>query len=272
VCSCGKSNLFYLCAVLNYHHIKKYAAQAGFSLCGVARARVLGEYEPRFSEALGASGAGALGYLVRAPERRFDPATLVSGARTVVVCALAYDSRTVDDPDGRGRVSAHRRDGEYQPRVKAMLSTVLECLRSEDPALGGRACCDTSAILEKAWAVEAGLGWIGRNSLLVNPDYGSFLLLGELVLDAESDRYDEPLVGVGCGSCRRCVENCPVGALVPLGAEISAVDTNRCISALTIEQARKGASVAAIHGWICGCDDCQSVCPHNSRKKVDRFF
>jgi epoxyqueuosine reductase len=258
--------------MLRYQDIKKYAAEAGFALCGVARARVLTEYAERFADALAVSGDAAPGYLVRDPARRLDPATLVAGVRTVVVCAVSYDPRAVDDPAGRGRVSAHRREGEYQPRVRAMLSMVLDRLKADESAvpLAGKVCCDTSAILEKAWAVEAGLGWIGRNSLLVNQRHGSFLLLGEIILDAECDRYDAPYAGRGCGGCRRCVEACPVDALVldPPGVgegfrTVGAVDTGRCISALTIERARKGFAAGPLHGWIYGCDECQKVCPHN---------
>jgi epoxyqueuosine reductase len=268
---------FYLCEMLRYQDINKYATEAGFTLCGVARARVLTEQSARFEGALAASGDEALGYLVRRPERRFDPSTLLPGAKTVVVCAVAYDPRAMETP--RGRVSAHRRDGDYQPRVKAMLSDVLTRLRADFPALDGKVCCDTSAILEKAWAVEAGLGWIGRNSLLINPEHGSFLLLGELILDDECDLYDTPLTGVGCGGCRRCIEVCPTGALVinPLSdGSVGSVDTRRCISALTIEKARKGVDIEPISGWILGCDECQNACPRNitasKRKKVVSFF
>jgi epoxyqueuosine reductase len=128
--------------VLSYEHINKYAAEAGFSLCGVARARVLSEHGPRFEAGLAASGSGALSYLVRDPGRRLDPSVLVSGARTVVVCALGYDGFAAVDT-GAGLVSSHRGDGEYQPRIKAMLSSVLERLRVDVPALRGKACCDT---------------------------------------------------------------------------------------------------------------------------------
>jgi epoxyqueuosine reductase len=255
---------FYLCRVLSYQHINKYAAQAGFTLCGVARARVLSEHETRFAAGLAASGEAALSYLVRDPGRRLDPSRLLPGVRTVVVCAVGYDGFAAVD-GGAGRISAHRREGDYQPRIKAMLASVLEGLQSVEPDLRGKVCCDTSAILEKAWAVEAGLGWIGRNSLLVNPTHGSFLLLGELLLDAACDLYDEPYAGRGCGLCRRCVESCPAGALVAVGEGVAMVDTGRCISALTIEKARKTGAVEPLNGWICGCDECQTVCPYQKK-------
>jgi epoxyqueuosine reductase len=243
---------------LSCEYIKQCASQAGFTLCGVARARVLAEHSGWFSAGLTASGGDVLPYLARDWQRRLDPSVLVAGVRTVVVCALGYDGSAVETP--AGKVSAHRREGDYQPLIKGMLREVLERLRREYPELGGKVCCDTSAILEKAWAVEAGLGWQGRNTLLVNPDHGSFLLLGELVLDAESDRYDEPYSGRGCAECRQCEAACPTGALCR-----RTVDTGRCISALTIERKRQGAPIEPVHGWIYGCDECQSVCPYNKK-------
>jgi epoxyqueuosine reductase len=255
---------FYLCAVLSYQHINKCASEAGFSLCGIAPSRVLWEHGPRFEAGLAVSGEAALGYLVRDPGRRLDPERLLTGTVTVVVCALGYDGRALETPSGK--VSAHRGGGDYQPRIKAMLSGMLERLQTLEPGLRGKVCCDTSAILEKAWAVEAGLGWIGRNTLLVNPDMGSYLLLGELLLDSACDRYDEPYRGPGCGVCRRCVDACPAGALVVGNADVAMVDTGRCISALTIERARKGLPVEPLHGWINGCDECQSVCPRQKKR------
>jgi epoxyqueuosine reductase len=246
--------------VLKYEHILNYAAEAGFTLCGVARARVLAGHAPWFEAGLEASGEGVLPYLAREWRRRLDPSTLLADARTVIVCALAYDGFSPVETDA-GRVSAHRRNGDYHPGVKAMLREVSERLRAENPPLRAKVCCDTSAILEKAWAVEAGLGWQGRNTLLVNPMHGSFLLLGVIVLDAECDRYDEPFSGVGCGSCRRCEEACPTGAL-----RDRTVDTGRCISALTIERSRKGLPAEPINGWVSGCDECQTACPHNLRR------
>lgn len=241
---------------LSYDYIKRCAAEAGFTLCGVARARVLAEHADRFEAGLAASGRDVLPYLARDWRRRLDPSSLVAGACTVVVCALRYDGRPIETPEGR--ISAHRRSGEYQTVIKGMLCAILERLRVK-----GKVCCDTSAILEKAWAAEAGLGWQGRNTLLVNPEHGSWLLLGELILDAGCDRYDEPFAGEGCGGCSLCEEVCPTGAL-----RDRTVDTGRCISALTIERGRKGLPVEAMHGWICGCDLCQNVCPYNRARPM----
>ncbi len=246
---------------LHSDNIKKYAAEAGFTLCGIASARVLDEYAPRFAAGLEASGDRALHYLADRPQRRLDPSYLVPGARSVIVCAVNYRNRYSGGyPDGfpGPKICSYALSTKYQPKINAMLTEMLGRLKADIPDVSGRAFCDTSAILEKAWAAEAGLGWIGRNSLLVNPDYGSFLLLGELVIDAECDRYDAPYEGPGCGECRRCMEMCPAGAI----PRAHTINTGRCISALTIEKVREPAA-AELHGWIYGCDECQNVCPWN---------
>ncbi len=247
--------------MLVYDKIKEYACEAGFTLCGIARARVLAEHAPRFAAALEASGEGALRYLIDRPERRLDPSLLVPGAKTVIVCAVNYrNSLSEGYPDGfpNPKVCSYALSTSYQPKIKAMLTVVLERLKDDCPGLSGRVFCDTSAILEKAWAAEAGLGWTGRNSLLVNPGYGSFLLLGGIVADAACDRWDAPYEGPGCGECRRCMEACPAGAI----PRERTVDTSRCISALTIEKTRETAP-EQLHGWIFGCDECQNACPWN---------
>lgn len=253
--------------MLNYDKIKKCAAEAGFTLCGVARARVLAEHRERFARNLSASGDRALPYLADRPERRFDPGHLVPGARTVIVCAVNYrNPYSGGYPAGfpNPKLCSYALSTEYQPKIKSMLAEMMRQLKEEHPGLSGRALSDTSAILEKAWAEEAGLGWIGKNSLLINPIYGSFLLLGELVVDMESDRYDEPFRGKGCGGCRRCMDCCPAGAL-PCPRT---VDTGRCISALTIERVREPAPPELLHGWIYGCDECQNACPFNAGKPL----
>lgn len=246
---------------ISRERIAGYAADAGFTLCGAARARELSEHAGRFAAGIAASGESALPYLADRPARRLDPSHLVPGARTVISCAVNYrNGFSAGYPAGfpNPKICSYALSTEYQPKIKAMLAGMLGRLKSDYPGLSGRAFSDTSAILEKAWAVEAGLGWIGKNSLLINPVYGSFLLLGELVVDAECDAYDEPYSGRGCGDCRICMDTCPACAL----PSPRTVDTGRCISALSIEKVRK-PSPERMHGWVFGCDECQSVCPFN---------
>lgn len=253
--------------IISRERIAAYASEAGFTVCGVARARVLAEHAERFSAGLAASGDNVLPYLADRPERRFDPSHLMAGARTVISCAVNYrNHRSEGYPAGfpHPKICSYALSTVYQPKIKSMLAAVFDRLASDCPGLSGRVLCDTSAILEKAWAVEAGLGWIGKNSLLINPEYGSFLLLGELVVDAECDRYDEPYRGRGCGDCRLCMDTCPGRAIPSAGT----VDTGRCVSALSIEKSRTSPPPERLHGWVFGCDECQSACPFNCGKPL----
>ncbi len=239
--------------------IKKCAADAGFDRCGVARCRHFADNEAHFREWLRHGYQSSLGYMERNTEKRFDPRRLVERARTAVVCAVAYKNRFSEGypPDWRTKVASYACNRDYHTTIREMLRRLFAALRERHPNLEGRAFVDTAPLAEKRLAVEAGLGWIGRQSLLITPQYGSFVLLGELLLCDEADAYDTPFEGSRCGACRACMEHCPTGAIVAP----QVIDTNRCISCHTVE--REPAAQIDLHGWIFGCDECQSCCPHN---------
>lgn len=239
--------------------IKKYAADAGFDCCGVARCRHFADSEAYFRDWLRHGYQSSLGYMERNTEKRFDPRRLVERARTAVVCAVAYKNRFSEGypPDCRTKVASYACDRDYHTTIREMLRRLLAALRERYPNLEGRGFVDTAPLAEKRLAVEAGLGWIGRQSLLITPQYGSFVLLGELLLYDETDAYDTPFEGSRCGACRACMEHCPTGAIVAP----QVIDTNRCISCHTVE--REPAAQIDLHGWIFGCDECQSCCPYN---------
>ena len=246
--------------MLSEKEIKKCAREAGFDRCGVAPSRPLEEHRSRFTEWLRGGFSSTLTYLERNVEKRLDPSRLVAGAQSVIVCAVSYRNAISGGyPEGWSgpKIASYACARDYHDVIRGMLLEMFERLRAAEPTLRGRVFVDTAPVLEKAWAVEAGLGWIGRNSLLVVPGLGSFVLLGELIVDSEVDRYDQPYCGTGCGSCWRCVESCPAGAIRP----DRTLDTSRCISRLTIE--RGDPEPEQLHGWIFGCDACQSVCPYN---------
>ena len=196
--------------MLDRSFIRQSAAAAGFDLCGVAPCRHLVRNEQFFRRWLGDGRHASLGYLERNLDKRFDVRRLVEGAQTVVVCAVGYKNGLSDGypDDFRAKIASYALTADYHATIKGMLGDLFGRLRAAEPALAGRAFVDSAPLVEKQLAVEAGLGWIGRQSLLVTPRFGSFVLLGELVLDAACDRYDEPLAGVGCGSCRRCPRPC----------------------------------------------------------------
>lgn len=241
--------------------IKKLAARAGFDLCGVTPARPLDDSEAHFREWLRAGRHATLGYLERNLDKRFDPSRLVEGARSVAVCAVGYKNRRSEGypPGCRTRVASYACTRDYHATLKGMLRSMLAELQRENPGLTGRAFVDSAPLLEKRLAVEAGLGWIGRQSLLVTPQFGTYVLLGELVLNEQTDRYDPPFEGTRCGRCRNCIESCPTGAIVAP----KVIDTGRCISCHTIEREPSGG--IDLDGWIFGCDRCQSCCPHNQK-------
>lgn len=247
--------------------ITNAAREAGFDLVGVVRAEAMPELRNRFEEWLLAGNQSTLSYLERNVEKRFDQRLLVEGVRSVVVCAVSYLS-----PLSRGygeadvpKIASYAVAKDYHKQIKQMLLHLADSLCRSVPALRYRAFTDSAPVAEKSLAVKAGLGWIGRNSLLVTPDFGSMVLLGELFICEECDLYDKPMDDVGCGSCRACVSVCPNSAIL----ECRAIDTRRCISRLTIERADSDES-QPLHGWIFGCDMCQSVCPYNRRAPLHR--
>ncbi len=246
--------------IIDLHTVKTLAREIGFDLCGVAPCRPMPREAERFRRWLEAGHHSSLAYLERNAEKRFDPARLVEGARTAVVCAVGYKNRFSGSyPDAwPAKVASYACTTDYHTTLRAMLHRLLAALVERYPGLAGRAFVDTAPLSEKRLAVEAGLGWIGRHSLLVTPCLGSYVLLGELLLAADCDTYDHPLEGVGCGACRRCVDRCPTCAIV--ADEV--VDTRRCISCHTIE--REPATPLDLHGWIFGCDACQAACPYNA--------
>ncbi|MEG1611981.1 MAG: tRNA epoxyqueuosine(34) reductase QueG [Alistipes sp.] len=247
--------------MIQTEYIKKLAISAGFDLCGVAPCSLLVENEAWFRGWLAQGMHSSLSYLERNLDKRFDTRKLVEGAQTVVVCAVSYKSCLSEGyPAGcNTKIASYACARDYHETIKTMLCGVLDVLKTDYPTLVGRAFTDTAPLLEKQLAVEAGLGWIGRQSLLITPRFGSYVLLGELVLTEAVDCYDSPFEGSRCGRCNNCIESCPTEAIVAPRT----VDTVRCISCHTIE--REPNATIDMDGWIFGCDCCQSCCPYNQK-------
>lgn len=215
---------------------------------------------------LAAGKHGSMEWLSNHTDLRTDPAQILPGARSIVMVADLYASRADDNAEpvipGRGRVARYARGEDYHKTIKTRLHTICDELRARFPDAGFRAFVDTAPVPERELAARAGLGWIGKHTLLINPRIGSWLLLGGFLttLDLDHNRAPEP---DHCGSCSRCIDACPTGAIEPYQ-----VDASRCVSYLTIE--RREAIAEAFHtpmaDWIFGCDICQEVCPHNSRR------
>ena len=204
--------------MLDHRNIKRLAAGEGFDLCGIAPCRHLAENEARFREWLAAGYQSSLDYLERNADKRFDPRRLVERARTAVVCAVAYKNRASEGypPGCRTRIASYACAADYHATIRDRLRRMLAALKAAHPALEGRAFVDTAPLCEKQLAVEAGLGWIGRQSLLVTPQYGSFVLLGELILTDEADAYDAPFEGGGLRPLPPLSRELPHGGSRPL--------------------------------------------------------
>lgn len=252
--------------MLNSLHIKKLATEIGFDLCGVTACRHLTQNEVYFRAWLDKGYHSSLEYLTANLDKRFDTSRLVENARSVIVCGVSYKNRISEGyPEGfTTKVASYACTTDYHTTIKQMLHALAARLTDVYPTLKGRAFTDSAPLLEKQLAVDAGLGWIGRQSLLITPQYGSFILLGELVVDAECDIYDSPFEGARCGRCNNCINSCPTQAIVAP----KSIDTARCISCHTVE--REPSSSVDLDGWIFGCDRCQSCCPYNVKAPEHR--
>ena len=246
--------------MLNLAEIKDIARHTGFDLCGVTRCKNFADDGDFLRRWIADGYVSGLGYLERNIDKRTDASLLVEGAKSVIVCGVAYKNRfSMGYPaECKQKIASYALTTDYHKSIKQMLQQLVTTIKQSHPTLAGRIFTDSAPVFEKRYAVEAGLGWIGRQSLLVTPQFGTFVLLGVAIIDEEFDSYDTPLSGVGCGECRRCVAACPNGAIIERH-----IDARRCISRATIE--RNYDHSTPLHGWIFGCDECQSCCPYNMK-------
>lgn len=246
--------------------IKRKALDIGFHKIGVARAESLGREGEHLKSWLAANYHGAMQWMEREPEKRSDPRLIFPEAKSVVVVALNYFTpHEHEQTDDSGKISRYAWGDDYHDVVKEKLRGLLDWIRSENPEIDGKICVDTAPIMDKAWAARAGLGWIGKHSNLITKDYGSWVFLGEILLNVELE-YEREIVEDHCGTCTKCLDACPTGAIV--APQI--VDSKRCISYATIElrDPELPADIAEnLNGWLYGCDICQDVCPWNRFEK-----
>lgn len=248
--------------MINSALIKQLAAAEGFSDCGIARAERLGEEEYPLDEWLGAGCQADMHYMERNAEMRRDPRLLVDGAQTVISLVLAY--KPDGQMNGSCKISQYAYGEDYHTRLKRMMFSLMAAVKEHCPDFEGRPFVDTAPISDRHWAVRAGLGWIGRNTLFVHPRYGSYCFLGEIVTSAVADNYDKMYSVNQCGECNRCVQACPNNAIVTSRFGAAMVDARRCTSYNTIEnRAETLPDELDTRGYVFGCDICQSVCPFN---------
>lgn len=235
--------------MLRLAEIKRFALEVGFDACGVARADALTDDEYPLRRWLSLGWHGDLSYMERNADKRMDPRLLLPGAKSVICCVSAYGPPDTSRTDGVAAYAQHR---EYHEVVKNMLFLLKERL-----GIDAKVCCDTVPISDKHWAARAGLGWIGRHTLLVTPQWGSWVNLGELVTTEECDAYDSPIAS-GCTDCDLCVDACPNHAI---GEKM--IDVRRCTAYYTTHNPRPMPDGVDAHGYTLGCDICQLACPYN---------
>ncbi|HRI03242.1 MAG TPA: tRNA epoxyqueuosine(34) reductase QueG [Pyrinomonadaceae bacterium] len=242
--------------------IKLKASEIGFSKVGIVAAEPLVDEGANLSDWLGRGFHGEMAWMEREPEKRSDPRLIFPEARSIVVVALNYFTPHQHQADENlGKVSRYAWGDDYHDVVREKLTELLTWIRSEDPSADGKICVDTAPIMDKAWAVRAGLGWLGKHSNVITKEIGSWVFIGSLLLNIELD-YDTETVEDHCGTCTACLDACPTQAIV----KPYVVDSRKCISYATIELRDETLPVEItenLDGWIYGCDICQDVCPWN---------
>jgi epoxyqueuosine reductase len=242
--------------------VKSRARALGFQKVGVARAESLTGERARLEEWLARGRHAGMSWMARDVSRRTDPRELLPGARSVVAVALNYFTPHEHSRErGTGKISRYAWGDDYHDVLGERLRSLLDSIIELVPGVRGKVCVDAQPAMDKAWAVRASLGWIGKHTNLITREYGSWVFLGELILDAELE-YDTERVEDHCGTCTLCIEACPTAAIV----EPYVVDSALCISHATIElrDAELPPAVAPnLEGWLYGCDTCQDVCPWN---------
>ena len=245
--------------------IKQEALKLGFDSCGIAKALQLDEDARRLEVWLSKGYHGEMHYMEKRQEERADPARLLAGLHTIISAAISYNY-SVKYRDGFPKISKYALVDDYHTVVRSKLEELLATIKIlVGEPLTALITVDSSPLLEKHWAEEAGIGNIGKNTLLKVPSAGSYLFLGEILIDKEIASTKIPLPDY-CGSCNSCLEHCPTGALVEPGK----MDASRCISYLTVELKREFTTEEAvmIGDWIFGCDLCQECCPYNQQASI----
>ncbi|MDO5523242.1 MAG: tRNA epoxyqueuosine(34) reductase QueG [Bacteroidia bacterium] len=237
--------------------IKQYALSLGFDACGICRAQD-SEQETNYMKWLSEECQAGMGYLERNVDKRMDPRLLVEGAKSIISVALNYFPHRFQH-ENAPKFAYYAYGQDYHDVVKGKLNQLFDFIKLRFPDVSGRCFSDSAPVLERFWAARAGLGFVGKNTLLIIPGKGSYFFLGELIIDLELD-YDSPITQ-NCGKCRRCLDACPTGAI----EKPHWVNAQKCISYQTIENKGEISPeiVPLLSNNVYGCDICQIVCPWN---------
>ncbi len=239
--------------------IKQEAKRLGFDFCGISKAEYLEEEAPRLEAWLNTKKHGKMEYMENHFDKRLDPRLLVEGAKSVVSLLYNYYPTQIQTTEAP-KISKYAYGQDYHEVIKTKLHEFVNTLKENIGDVNGRVFVDSAPVMDKAWAKKSGLGWIGKNSNLINKQNGSFFFIAELIIDIELIP-DGPIKDY-CGTCTKCIDACPTGAIV----EPYVVDGSKCISYLTIELKDQIPTEFKnkMDNWAFGCDVCQNVCPWNS--------
>lgn len=239
--------------------IKNEAIRLGFSFCGISKSEFLEDDAPHLEHWLNQNRHGKMQYMENYFDKRLNPTLLVEGSKSVISLMYNYFPQQQQREDSF-KISKYAYGEDYHHVIKDKLKELIQFITTEVGEINARIFTDSAPILERAWAKKSGLGWIGKNSMLINPKKGSFYFLAEIILDVEFD-YDTPIKDY-CGSCNACAEACPTEAILPN----KVVDGSKCISYFTIElkdEILPNEVKGKFNDWMFGCDICQDVCPWN---------
>lgn len=238
--------------------IKSFGRALGFDLIGIASAEP-SHYRDYLRQWLDSGQAGSMAYLHNRFEERTNPATYLPGAQSVICVAMNYHVPLQEaSGEHQGRIARYALGDDYHELIKGRLQALADRVRELAPEAQTRAAVDTAPVMEKELAARAGIGWLGKNTCVINENIGSWLFLGEIITTLPLVP-DEPAID-RCGSCTRCIDACPTHAIEPYR-----LDARRCISYLTIEHRTPLEGGAELSDWLYGCDICQDVCPWNKK-------
>ncbi len=243
--------------------VKTEAKRLGFLSCGISKAEFLEEEAPRLEKWLNQNMHGEMQYMENHFDKRLDPTKLVEGSKSVISLLLNYYPSETQQDATAPKISKYAYGTDYHFIIKDKLKHLLNFIQDRIGEVNGRAFVDSAPVLDKAWAVKSGLGWIGKHSNLITQQVGSFYFIAELIVDLEL-AYDQPVADY-CGTCTACIDACPTQAIV----EPYVVDGSKCISYFTIELKNEipNSVKGQLDNWMFGCDICQDVCPWNRFSK-----
>ena len=244
--------------------IKQLAKDAGFDYCGIAKAQQLDKDAARLEQWLNKGMHGKMQYMENHFDLRIDPSKLVPGAKSVITFFKNYYPSTIATGNDI-KVSKYAYGKDYHDVIRNQLKDLLQNINEKFGSVQGRGFVDSAPVMERAWAEKSGIGWQGKNGMIINKQSGSFFFIATLIIDLELT-YDDPYVKDYCGTCTKCIDACPTDAILPN----KIVDGSRCISYFTIElkdQLIPEKYKGKFENWMFGCDTCQDVCPWNRFSK-----